>query len=211
MSARTGLRETLCAQSGKRDRTSDVGRRASTRLPYFLLCRSCAAGNSGEMKRGMPTKESGRGRSDSHRGSSTRRAARAEHEAIIRIQRAAGNAAVADLLGHYGLPAVQRQADAGAAGATTGVEAGRFFNTGTSRLGQTLGFRSSGPYFVNGVEIVFALQPGARGRYRELRPRQWSGPEGVFVKTGQPLGSPWRTMSRGPGAGPDDPEPKCAG
>jgi hypothetical protein len=121
-------------------------------------------------------------------------------QTILQLQRLAGNAAIV---------AVQRQPRADAeTGATTGVQPGRFSNSGTSQLGRTLGFHSSGPYFVNGIEIVFPLDPGARARYTGLRPRQWSGPEAVFSKTGQPLGSPWQIMSRGNGSGPDDPQPE---
>lgn len=120
---------------------------------------------------------------------------------VLQLQRLAGNAAVATAVQR------QRRGDA-AAGATTGVQPGRFSNSGTSQLGRTLGFHSVGPYFTNGIEIVFVLDPGARARYTSLRPRQWSGPEAVFFKTGQPLGSAWRTMHRGNGSGPDDPLPE---
>ncbi|WP_309111405.1 hypothetical protein [Saccharothrix sp.] len=120
---------------------------------------------------------------------------------FLRLQRMAGNSAV--------VASVQRQnRDAGSSSRGTGVGAGRFLNSGTSLLGRALGFRSSGPYYVNGVEIVFDLEPGARSRYSVLRPRQWSGPEAVYFKTGPPLGSPWQTRSRGNGAGPDDPQPE---
>ncbi len=115
---------------------------------------------------------------------------------VLQLQRLAGNAAAAVQCQHRGVAA---------AGATTGVQPGRFSNSGTSQLGRTLGFHGSGPYLTNGIEIVFALDPGARARYASLRPRQWSGPEAVFFKTGQPLGSAWQTMSRGNGSGPDDP------
>jgi hypothetical protein len=120
---------------------------------------------------------------------------------FLRLQRLAGNSAV--------VASLQRQSgDAGSSSPSAGVHAGRFLNSGTSLLGRVLGFRSSGPYYVNGVEIVFDLDPGVRSRYSVLRPRQWSGPEAVYFKTGPPLGSPWQTRSRGNGAGPDDPQPE---
>ncbi len=121
-----------------------------------------------------------------------------EHR-LLQLQRQAGNIAVA--------AAVARQPDAGAA-ATTGVQAGRFANSGTSQLGRRLGFIPVGAYFANGIEIVFDLDPGARARYTELHPRQWSGPEAVYFKTGPPLSSSWQTMLRGSGSGADDPLPE---
>jgi hypothetical protein len=121
--------------------------------------------------------------------------------AVLRLQHLAGNAAAT--------AAVQRQRAHDASTAPPpGVQPGRFANSGTSRLGRVLGLHNTGPYFVNGIEIVFPLDPGARARYRLLRPRQWSGPEAVFFKSGPPLGSAWHTQSRGDGSGPDDPYPE---
>lgn len=119
---------------------------------------------------------------------------------VVYLQRLAGNAAVA--------ASIQRQAAPPGAGTKAGIQPGRFSNSGASLLGRSLGLQRVGPYFVNGIEIVFPLDPGARTRYRELRPRQWSGPEAVYVKSGPPLGSPWQTRLRGPGSGPDDPLPQ---
>ena len=114
---------------------------------------------------------------------------------MLRLQRVAGNRAVA--------AALQRVPDGG----TTGiVHPGRFVNAGRSQLGNQLGFRSAGQYIVNGIEIVFDLDPGVRAGYRTLQPRQWTGPEAVYFKTGLPLGTPWHTMRRSGGDAPDDPE-----
>lgn len=119
---------------------------------------------------------------------------------LLRLQRLAGNAAV--------VASVQRQSHDAGSSSPGVVHPGRFLNSGTSQLGRALGFHGSGQYYVNGIEIVFDLDPGVRARYSALRPRQWSGPEAVFFKTGPPLGSRWQTQSRGEGAGPDDPQPE---
>jgi hypothetical protein len=119
---------------------------------------------------------------------------------LLGLQRTAGNAAT--------VASIQRDPLDGGAAPTGVVHPGRFVNSGTSALGRQLGFQGVGPFFLNGVEIVFDLDPGVRARYRDLRPRQWSGPEGVFFKTGVPLGSPWHVASNGPGGGADDPMPQ---
>jgi len=120
---------------------------------------------------------------------------------LIDLQRLAGNAAV--------VASLQRQSqDGGSTSGSAGVHAGRFLNSGTSLLGRALGFHSSGSYYVNGIEIVFDLDPGARSQYSVLRPRQWSGPEAVYFKTGPPLASRWQIRLRDSGAGSDDPQPE---
>jgi hypothetical protein len=89
------------------------------------------------------------------------------------------------------------------AGAPVSLEA--FLTTGKAVTGQELGRKSVAGHFMNGVEVRFALG-SARSRYRDLRPRQYSGPEAVWIKRGHPLTGPWINLRRSEGTGWDDPE-----
>ncbi|MGW5152446.1 hypothetical protein [Rhodococcus koreensis] len=117
---------------------------------------------------------------------------------LLQIQRLAGNAAA--------FVAVQRQSDARTA--APAVRAGRLINSGSGQLGNPLGFHGVGWHFTNGVEVIFDLDPGAAAYFSGLQPRQWSGPEAEYFKTGHPAFSPWQTKLRGPGGGADDPLPQ---
>jgi hypothetical protein len=81
-----------------------------------------------------------------------------------------------------------------------------FMSSGTALNGQPLGLHGAGTYMLYGVELRFALN-AAPQRYTNLQPRQWAGPEAVWVKRGNPLQAPWISVSRGAGSGPDDPLP----
>lgn len=82
----------------------------------------------------------------------------------------------------------------------------RFLNSGTGRTGKTLGELPVAIYFTNAVELQFSVDPGIGAIYRNLRPRQWSGPESIWIKTGNPLQSQWTLRHRSQGSGADDPE-----
>ncbi len=118
---------------------------------------------------------------------------------LLQIQHLAGNGAA--------VVAVQRQSDAGT-NVVPSVRPGRFVNSGSSQLGRPLGFHPAGWHFTNGIEVIFDLDSGAAAYFSDLRPRQWSGPEAEYFKTGHPAFSPWQTKRRGPGSGADDPQPE---
>jgi hypothetical protein len=85
--------------------------------------------------------------------------------------------------------------------------------SGSSRIFPKLGYQIlteskglGGVYYVNAVEITFALAKGASNTYSGLIPRQRSGPESWYFRT---EGSEkWVQIKRGPGTGVDDPEPR---
>lgn len=84
-----------------------------------------------------------------------------------------------------------------------------FVNSGNGRTNHPLGPTSQLLYMQNGVELQFEITPDVHTQYRDLRPRQWSGPEAVFKKQGgPPLGTPWIRVLSGPGTGADDPMPQ---
>lgn len=125
-------------------------------------------------------------------------------EQVLALQEKIGNAAVGRVLSR------QHGAVAGArAGAHAGSPVGfeEFLTTGTALNGQQLGPKRLLAYYMYGVEVRFALN-SARSQYRNLRPRQYSGPEAVWIKRGQPLAAPWTNLSRSEGTGWDDPEPQ---
>lgn len=84
----------------------------------------------------------------------------------------------------------------------------QFLNTGSGRTGRSLGEVQAGLYIMNGVELQFRVDRGIGAIYRNLKPRQWAGPESIWVKTGSPLQSPWTLRHRSQGSGADDPEPQ---
>lgn len=86
----------------------------------------------------------------------------------------------------------------------SGVSNGRLLNRGTGLLGHRLGFVQVLTYAMNGVEISFTLGPNVARRYRGLRPRQWAGPDAIYVQPNE--GAPWVKMSSSQGVGADDPE-----
>jgi hypothetical protein len=84
-----------------------------------------------------------------------------------------------------------------------------FANFKSSGLGETK--RALGPtrllgFFLNGVELQFAVDPAIRGNYSAFVAKQWAGPEAHWVKRGSPLGSPWLKVTAS-SAGADDPDP----
>src|SRR5262245_20529558 len=84
----------------------------------------------------------------------------------------------------------------------------QFLNSGTGRTGRSLGEVTAGVYIMNGVELQFRVDSGIGSRYRNLRPKQWSGPESIWVKIGNPLTAQWSLRHRSQGSGADDPEPQ---
>jgi hypothetical protein len=83
-----------------------------------------------------------------------------------------------------------------------------FLNSGLGRTRRALGEVQAGIYITNGVELQFGVDRGIATIYRNLRPRQWAGPESIWIKVGNPLGSPWTNRHRSDGSGSDDPEPQ---
>lgn len=89
-----------------------------------------------------------------------------------------------------------------------GVRFLQFLNSGSGRTGRTLGPTANLTYIQNGVELQFEVTPDVQQQYRNLRPRQWSGPEVAYKKQGQPLGTQWIVAHRSQGTGADDPMPQ---
>ena len=121
---------------------------------------------------------------------------------VLHLQRWAGNQATQ----HY-IAQLQRQPQTQTPTAT--VEFQHFLNSGTGVTNKQLGDIFAAGYMMNAVELQFMVNAAARRQYRNLTPRQWSGPEVVWVKSGDPLSgsSTWRAISQGPGTGADDPQP----
>jgi hypothetical protein len=65
-----------------------------------------------------------------------------------------------------------------------------------------------GSYFTQAVELQFDLDPSGFQRYRNLNPIQWSGPEAIWLKDGNPLFSPWQPIHQSQGTGFDKIEPQ---
>ncbi len=96
--------------------------------------------------------------------------------------------------------------DTGQTGSQCG---GTFLNSGTSLLNRQLGPIETMIYMQNGVEIQFQLDPGVLTKFRNIRPRQWAGPDGIWIKQGNPLSAPWQpSPDLRSGSGPDDPLPE---
>ncbi len=90
------------------------------------------------------------------------------------------------------------------------VQFQQFLNTpGTGRTGRTLGPTATLTFIQNGVELQFSVTSDVVQQYRNLQPRQWSGPEAIYKKQGgPPLGTPWQRVLSGQGTGADDPYPQ---
>lgn len=84
----------------------------------------------------------------------------------------------------------------------------QFLSSGTGLTGRRLGEVGSAMFLMNGVELQFKVDANMSQRSRNLQPQQWSGPEAIWVKTGNPLTSPWTLRAKGPGSGADNPEPQ---
>ena len=124
----------------------------------------------------------------------------ASAEAILALQRTVGNAAVAAAFARERYLARQ-QVDAGTAAAAATFKS---FNTsGKAHNGMDLGAGVNvGPYWTNSVEMVFALGGTAAG-YTDLRLRQWSGPEAVWMRIGNPDAGMWIGRDVDEGSGDD--------
>ena len=133
--------------------------------------------------------------------------------ARAQLARRAVRAAVAAVLGRTAAAPstlMRQQAPAAAdaaAPAAEPVSLEEFLTTGTALNGQRLGFKTVFTYWVNAVELRFALG-AAPQQYRDLRPRQYSGTEAVWIKRGHPFETAWINISEGPGTGWDDPLPQ---
>jgi len=84
----------------------------------------------------------------------------------------------------------------------------QFLNVGTGISQRRLGPIDITFYRLNGVELQFDVGGPAVAADRNLALRQWSGPEGVWTKTGAPLNVPWTLVRRSQGSGADDPMPE---
>jgi hypothetical protein len=60
-------------------------------------------------------------------------------------------------------------------------------------------------WFLYGVELQFAIPSETHEKYRNLRPRQWSGTESLWIKKGPILGGTWHQHRKSKGNGADDP------
>jgi hypothetical protein len=60
-------------------------------------------------------------------------------------------------------------------------------------------------WFLYGVELQFAISEDVYDHYKNLRPRQWSGTESVWIKKGPILGGKWHQHRKSKGNGADDP------
>lgn len=79
------------------------------------------------------------------------------------------------------------------------------FNTqGTALSGRALGPQFIAGYFENWVELRFSIGDADK-HLKDLAPRQYSGPEAVWIKRGSPISATWVNLSSGPGTGWDDP------
>jgi hypothetical protein len=83
--------------------------------------------------------------------------------------------------------------------------AGTLANSGPSRFGP-LGYFVQLGYYENGVQLTFRASAVAGG-YRNLTPRQWSGPEATYTRD-QVLTGSWKTLLSDSGSGADDPLPQ---
>ena len=101
--------------------------------------------------------------------------------------------------------AVQRQTTGVPATPTEPVTLTELATSGTSWTGQPLGFQIAVAYYMNGVELRFALH-GAEAQFTRIRPRQYGGPEAKWVLHGDPNDvSAFRSLHEGAGPGWDDP------
>jgi len=94
------------------------------------------------------------------------------------------------------------------ASGSSGVRFSRFLAKGSGLTGKQLGPLSLALHEVNAVELQFAVDSAAHRNYRNLRPVQWSGPEAIWVKYGDPFAQTWQVISKGPGTGSDNPKPE---
>lgn len=78
--------------------------------------------------------------------------------------------------------------------------------SGVGMTKRTLGPSNVLGFFLNAVELQFAIDPTIRGNFSAFRARQTSGAEVHWVKRGSLLGSPWLKVGSASG-GPDDPDP----
>lgn len=108
-------------------------------------------------------------------------------------------------------PAEGRRPDAAPDPTPTGASAvsdQRLETNGESLTGEKLGPVDVLTYRMNGVEAQFDLNAAAVRRYHDLRPRQWSGTEAIWIKRGDILGGKWELKSQSRGAGDDSPLPE---
>lgn len=103
---------------------------------------------------------------------------------------------------------VQRQTTGVPAASTLPVTFTELASEGRSWSGQPLGSQVVLTYYLNGVELRFALHE-AESQFTAIRPRQYGGPEAKWVLHGNPSDvSAFRVVHEGPGPGWDDPLPE---
>lgn len=88
------------------------------------------------------------------------------------------------------------------------VQFANFLNAGTGLTGKPLGETSVLSYIQNGVELQFSVDTSVQITHKNLQPAQWSGPEAIWVKEGDPAASNWQLHRRSEGDGSDDPMPE---
>lgn len=84
----------------------------------------------------------------------------------------------------------------------------RFLNSGNGllKMGE-LGAHWLSIYMVNMVELHFQIPLPVFSQYQNIKAKQWQGPEGVWVKQGNPITQPWSVVTQDQGQGADDPKP----
>lgn len=86
------------------------------------------------------------------------------------------------------------------------VTAQRPRTSGKGLTGGQLGPVDALTFRMNGVELQFDINPAVASRYRNLRPKQWSGTDAIWVKRGSILGGKWNLKRHSRGSGEDSPE-----
>lgn len=87
------------------------------------------------------------------------------------------------------------------------VQFSKFLNKGKGVMGRTLEPVFALGFWLTPVELQFSIDPAIYDRYRNLRPVNWSGPDAIWFKTGNPLSAHWQLHSSSKGIGADGPDP----
>lgn len=76
------------------------------------------------------------------------------------------------------------------------VQFSKFLNTGKGVMGRSLQPIFAWGFWVIPVELQFSVfDPAIYDKYRNLRPVNWSGSDGIWFKTGNPLLSLWQPFT----------------
>lgn len=83
----------------------------------------------------------------------------------------------------------------------------QLLNSGVGATKRSLGPNNVLGFFLNGVELQFAIGAPIWTIYSAFVARQLAGAEVHWIKRGSPLGSPWLRVSSTTTSRPDDPDP----